>query len=277
MNLVHSSCILFADDTTLFASGSDERLLVCSLEHDLTIISDWFKANKLTLNKNKTMCMLFNSKGRMKNNPSISIDGEAIPFVNHTKFLGVWIDNKLNWKEHTERLLIKLKRNSHLLYQSKNFLTPHAKKIIYYAQIYSHLMYGLSIWGNITTRKNLKKLMYVQQNCISCTQSTDKFLTLDDMIKLENLKFSWKTVNKELPAKLHRCATTDQMELSLNKTHKYDMRNKRLPNMPVAKNKLYSSSIFCKGIKNFETLPAKLKACTDFKCFIHRCKVMFWA
>ena len=102
LNLVHSSCILFADDTTLFASGSDERLLVCSLEHDLTIISDWFKANKLTLNKNKTMCMLFNSKGRMKNNPSISIDGEAIPFVDHKKFLGVWIDNKLNWKEHTE-------------------------------------------------------------------------------------------------------------------------------------------------------------------------------
>ena len=151
LNLVHSSCILFADDTTLFASGNDERLLVCSLEHDLTIISDWFKANKLTLNKNKTVCMLFNSKNKMKNNPSISIDGEAIPFVDHTKFLGVWIDNKLNWKEHTERLLIKLKQNSHLLYQSKNFLTPHAKKIIYYAQIYSHLMYGLSIWGNMTT------------------------------------------------------------------------------------------------------------------------------
>ena len=48
MNLVHSSCILFTDDTTLFTSGSDERLLVCSLEHDLTIVSDWFKANKLT-------------------------------------------------------------------------------------------------------------------------------------------------------------------------------------------------------------------------------------
>ena len=107
--MVHSSCILFADNTTLFASGNDERLLVCSLEHDLTIISDWFKANKLTLNKNKTVCMLFNSKNKMKNNPSISIDGESIPFVDHTKFLGVWIDNKLNWKEHTERLLIKLK------------------------------------------------------------------------------------------------------------------------------------------------------------------------
>ena len=164
--------------------------------------------------------MLFNSKCRMKNNISISIDGESIPFVDHTKFLGVWIDNKLNWKEHTEQLLIKLKRNSHLLYRSKNFLTPHAKKIIYYAQIYSHSMYGLSIWGNMTTRKHLKK-----QNCISCIQSTDKFLTLDDMIKLENFKFGWKTVNKELPAELHRCATTNQMGLSLNKTHKYDTQD----------------------------------------------------
>ena len=119
--------------------------------------------------------------------------------------------------------------------------------------------------------------MYVQQNCISCTQSTDNFLTLDDMIKLENLKFGWKTVNKELPVELHRCATTDQMGLSLNKTYKYDTRNKRLPKTSVAKTKLYSSSIFCKGIKNFETLPAELKACTDFKCFIRKCKAMFWA
>ena len=80
--------------------------------------------------------------------------------------------------------------------------------------------------------------MHVQQNCISCTHSTDKFLTLDDMIKLENLKFGWKTVNKELPVELQRCATTDQMGLSLNKNYKYETQNKRLPKMPVAKTKL---------------------------------------
>ena len=163
------------------------------------------------------------------------------------KFLGVWIDNKLNWKEHVERLTIKLKRNSHTLYQSKKFLTPHAKKIIYFTQIYSHLIYGLSIWGNMTSVKHLKKIKQVQHNCIKCIQSTDKFLTLDDLVKLENFKFGWKTVNKDLPVELLRCATIDQMGLSLNKNYKYETRNKILPKMPVAKTKLYSSSIFVTG------------------------------
>ena len=89
LNLTHSSCILFADDTTIFASGKNERLLICSLEHDLETVSDWFKANKLTLNKNKMVCMLFNNKSKTKNDPTISIDGENIPFVDYTKFLGV--------------------------------------------------------------------------------------------------------------------------------------------------------------------------------------------
>ena len=100
-------------------------------------------------------------------------------------------------------------------------------------------MYGLSIWGNMTSQKYLKKLKHVQQNCLTCVQSTDKFLTLDDMMKLENFKLGWKTVNKELPVELQRCATTDQMGLSLNKNYKYETQNKNLPKTPAAKTKLY--------------------------------------
>ena len=88
LNLTHGCCILFADDTIIFASGKNERLLICSLEHDLETVSDWLRANKLTLNKNKTVCMLFNNKGKTNYNPTIFIDGENIPFVDYTKIFG---------------------------------------------------------------------------------------------------------------------------------------------------------------------------------------------
>ena len=91
LNLLYSSCILFADDTTVYISGKNLNLVVCSLEHDLEILNDWFKANKLTLNMNKTICILFN--GLSNDSPvEVKIDNKILPFVDYTKFLGIWID-----------------------------------------------------------------------------------------------------------------------------------------------------------------------------------------
>ena len=59
LNLEFTKCILFADDTTLYYSNSNISLLLASIEHDMSFLSDWFKANKLTLNKSKSMAILF--------------------------------------------------------------------------------------------------------------------------------------------------------------------------------------------------------------------------
>ena len=121
LNLLYSSCILFVDDTTVYTSGKNLNLLVCSLEHDLEILNDWFKANKLTLNMNKTICILF--KGSSNASPvEVKIDNRTLSFVDYTKFLGIWIDGRLKWDKHVNRLILKLKHNSHLLFQSKQFL-----------------------------------------------------------------------------------------------------------------------------------------------------------
>ena len=56
------NCILFADDTTIYKSHKSVSFLQCCLMEDLKLLSDWFKANKLTLNLSKTVCMLFSPK-----------------------------------------------------------------------------------------------------------------------------------------------------------------------------------------------------------------------
>ena len=244
LNLMYSSCILFADDTTIYHSGKNLNLLLCSLEHDLDSVNDWFKANKLTLNLNKTVCIHFNKT--INSIPvDIKIGNQMLPMVDHTKFLGIWIDRKLCWSEHVNRLILKLKRNSHLLFQSKRFLNNHAKKCLYYAQIFSHLYYGIGVWGNMISRSELWKLENVQNKCIKCISSPDKFLTVTDMIAVENLKLGWKLRNKCLPQKLLECATTDYMGKTLNKKHGYQTRNKTTPNMPLVRGSLYSKHFLC--------------------------------
>ena len=93
--------IIYADDTNIFIRGKDLH----KLEHDLNIeiqnISLWLKANTLSLNINKTCTMTFSNIPSVRNRiNNIYIHGTQIDTVSHTKFLGVIIDNKINWNEH---------------------------------------------------------------------------------------------------------------------------------------------------------------------------------
>ena len=53
LNIDYCSAILFADDTTVYKSHRNTRYLKWCIKQDLMTISDWFKANKLTLNLEK--------------------------------------------------------------------------------------------------------------------------------------------------------------------------------------------------------------------------------
>ena len=141
LNLTYLSCIQFADDTTLYYTHKNLRVLQTCIDHDLTKLIDWFRANSLTLNINKTNLLFLDYRKRESTMLEIHIDGTIIKSKKNTKFLGVILDNKLLWKDHYEQLKTKINRNYALLCKSKNLLNVHGMKVLYYAQIYSHLSY----------------------------------------------------------------------------------------------------------------------------------------
>ena len=63
-SVIHGISLLFADDTTLLHNHRNLRYLKWTVEENLNSLLDWFKANKLTLNLDKTICILFSSKSR---------------------------------------------------------------------------------------------------------------------------------------------------------------------------------------------------------------------
>ena len=58
------------------------------IQEELKQLSNWFKANKLTLNLHKCVSMLFNPN-KKKNAIHISVDGTPLKQVEYTKFFGV--------------------------------------------------------------------------------------------------------------------------------------------------------------------------------------------
>ena len=171
LNLEHAKVILFADDTTIYMGHRNLNYLRWCLEQDMVKVSDWLLANKLTLNISKSCCVLFN-KNKNKVTLTINIHDKPIPQCCHVKFLGVWLDEKLEWSHHCNMIINKIKRNSYLLRLGQNFL-----KVIYYAHIQSHVQYGLLVWGNQCAAKLKKSIQNQINKCISLVKKGKKAKT----------------------------------------------------------------------------------------------------
>jgi len=72
--------ILFADDTNLFYSSKSMRDLQHVLIHQMAALSDWFKANKLSLNIDKNSYILF-----CANNARHVPESSFVLFIESTK------------------------------------------------------------------------------------------------------------------------------------------------------------------------------------------------
>ena len=117
--------------------------------------------NKLTLNADKTICVIFSPKNESSKEIELKLGGHTIPCRTETKFLGVWIDKNLDCKKQVDVLLTKLRQNVGLLKKSKNILDRYALRLVYYAHIHSHLSYAILVWGSMLSPKQIQKLQKV--------------------------------------------------------------------------------------------------------------------
>ena len=136
----------FADDTTLAYSCKDLLELKQMLEREVTKVIHWLAANKLVLNLSKTHSMLFSFK-RAQQNLTIQINNTDIEERAVTSFLGVQIDNKLNWKAHITHISNKVSKSIAILRFVRYCYPKNVLKMIYMSLIYSHLNYCNVIWG----------------------------------------------------------------------------------------------------------------------------------
>ena len=168
-HLENCNSIMFADDTIFYQTHKSLRYLKWCLQEDLKSLIDWFRASKLTLNLDKTSCVLLKKNGD-KSEISLNIGNICIKSVKEMKFLGLWLDCNLNWSSHLSKLFLKLKRNQAMLRQSKNFLNEQSRKMVYHSHLESHMNYGLLIWGNNASKDQLNELQRIQTECLKLWQ-----------------------------------------------------------------------------------------------------------
>ena len=98
---------MYTDHTHLTFAGREPDLIERDLNHDLSNISDWLVANKLTLNKSKTEFVVIGTPQRLRTldrSPALAIDNSPISQVACTKSLGMHVDEHLSWNTHITKI-----------------------------------------------------------------------------------------------------------------------------------------------------------------------------
>ncbi len=190
----------FADDTTLTFSNSKINELYAKANEGLCNIYQWFCANKLKLNANKTKYTLIRPVYRTVDfdNLTLHIGGTPVKRIGDDqpeksiKFLGLVLDEHLRWRHHIDYINKKIAYSLFTLTQLKYTLPKESLLTLYHALIYPHLSYSLLAWGN-ASRKELNRTVTLQKKAIRVVNiaryngHTDPLFKKTNILKLEDM------------------------------------------------------------------------------------------
>ena len=266
---------LFADDTTIFFHSNNIDDIISTGKIVMTQLTNWFKANKLTLNADKSSFTIFKSSRKIIPNlpDQINFLNQQINRTTHIKFLGIILDENLNWNLHINEVCSKLKRLFHVFYNIRDLLSKDNIKTIYYALIYSRIKYGISVYGQACNTK-LKRIQKIQNQLLKVLSGkkfrfpTDKLhdefelLTVKDISEQEILTFVHNFFSNNLPPVFNGYFET------LASNHNRNTRNGAyLIKIPRHSTDMAASSIKIKGAKLWNKLDNKLKKIPKAKKF----------
>lgn len=268
--------LLFADDTSIFLADKDLKKMEKTLNEELINVSNWLKANKLSLNVKKSNVLLFRPKNESKKKQAtidLKIDGAAIEEKQSAKYLGLYFDNKMTFKEHVNHIITKLKKGNGILAKLRYFVPEEVIRNVYFAHIESHLNYGSLTWGT-TGKYNIDKITALQKKAIKIIKfvktrehielpfKTNKFLPFDRLRAFAMTKFIWKTTNNTIDCR--HLLEQNQVTESERDNQKFLIPYR---NTLIAKN-----SVFYTGIIEWNKIPDNIKSSTSFSSFNKSCK-----
>ena len=112
---------LFADDTSILFADKSLDAIERTVNYEMKNVSEWLLANKLSINVAKSHFFIVRPH---KNNRVINqkINDENLKQETSSKYLGVLIDDKLNWKHHTNQLNTKISKSIGILYKLRHLV-----------------------------------------------------------------------------------------------------------------------------------------------------------
>ena len=209
--ITFSKIHLFADDTNFLYQSSSLKDINRKINYDMSRVTYWLRANRIYLNVAKTEIILFCScKTKITKILNFWIGGQKIKSKTQTKYLGVILDEHLNFKKQIDTVKQKLARATGILAELRHYVPQKILKSMYYTIFDSIMRYGCQTWEqNFNTllrdiEKLQNKLINTMKFKIGSLHLNNlftelKILKLKDLITFNKFLFVFDQLKEDLP------------------------------------------------------------------------------
>ena len=171
----------YADDNSTYAIENDIMELLKTLESETCEVLNWFRVNEMKPNQGKCHLLVADiNHTKYSSDSYIYLDNAFLANEESVKLLGVYIDQRLDFKEHISSLLKEANKKLHALMRIKKYLTQDKLRLIMKTFIESQFNYCPLVWMCHSRDLN-RKINKLHERVVYKT----KRLTFDELLELD--------------------------------------------------------------------------------------------
>jgi len=203
----------YADDTAILSSAKQSNTIIKNLSVALTRIHKYFVKWKIKVNCEKTQAILFKFNQSSKRNPTrdLYFNGSLINFKTDVTYLGIIIDEKLNFGKHIESCRVKALNSFKAIYpllNRRSKLSTESKLTLYKVIIRPKITYGSPVWIT-TSQSNLKKLKVTQNKILKCIHNVRRTFPTKVLLKMSGISSIESVLQNQTDIFFQKCAISN--------------------------------------------------------------------
>ena len=177
--LKHCTISMYADDVVFYVEHQSSCIAENLLQADASRVYDWFCQSGLCINTEKTQVLMFNNN-KDDPPPTIKMGGTVLKVCLEYEYLGITIDNNLNFDKNTGKTISSASRRLYLLCKMRKMIPKSTACLIYKQTILPVLDY-CSYLNNGLTNAVQQRLQRVQNRCLRVCLKTNRRHRVTDL------------------------------------------------------------------------------------------------
>ena len=260
----------------MFAADKNPYDLCSTISEDMHLVRDWLITNSLTLNARKSYYIVFSLK-KVPDDLRVTIGNHVLDRKTQGKFLGVILDEKLQFTDHINYLTNKISKLTGLMSKLKTFFPCGILKNLYQSLIQPYYNYCILAWGT-ATKCALHPLLLYQKRLVRIITNGNffahtsplfeelKILKVEDLHAYHTQLFMYKVFLLNKYPEIKNSILNNQIN------HNYDTRTNTL-RLPYCRTLKGTQNLCYQLSKNWNLLPAAIKVKESLNSFKRECKL----
>ena len=211
LEVTGTKVVAYVDDLVVLSSGKFMDTVSDILSNSLSMLSSWARKCGLNVNPAKTELVLFTRKKKIPNFRLPQLNGVELSLSNSAKFLGIFLDSKLDWRFNlTERI----KKAYAALYScqkvigTKDGIKPKLFHWLYTAIVRPVVTYGCHVWWPVVTKKvhsdSINRINRLALLCMTNAMRTTPTVALEIMLNIPPLDIYTRQIAKTTLVRLNQ-------------------------------------------------------------------------